>query len=290
MKLWGSPKRPAYPEDTATGAEHQAQPTVLDLQHRPEAMDIAVSGEVQGRLRQAPSTPIRLVAVLGRGLVHDIAFCQRTINIGRDSSQDIHLDHPSVSRGHCQIRFEDDIYAVYDMGTANGTTLNGRAIAAERLTPGDEVGVGSYVVLFEPTETQLDKIDYRIEVRGDNSQRFKHVTRYLSSEQISQMRKEVWEIRSPHLKVIGNARDVGVRYILRSRTVLGRGHEADVPLAGWTMARRQAEIFRDVEGFTIRPLARWRTVYVNGAAVVGQRRLTNRDMVSVGRNLFQFSI
>lgn len=71
--------------------------------------------------------------------------------VGRSPSCDIPLDDSKVSRRHAKISLEDGQTKVVDLGSRNGTVVNGEKIEAEAvLLPGDRVQVGDTTVLFEP--------------------------------------------------------------------------------------------------------------------------------------------
>jgi len=66
-----------------------------------------------------------------------------SIGIGRAVDNDLTLDDLRVSRHHVQIvTLPDGSLEARDLGSANGTFLNGRRIRTERLEPGDFLGVG----------------------------------------------------------------------------------------------------------------------------------------------------
>jgi hypothetical protein len=63
--------------------------------------------------------------------------------IGRESDVDVPIDHDSVSRRHARIRRRADQITVEDLGSRNGTLVNGQAITgARRLGAGDVIRVG----------------------------------------------------------------------------------------------------------------------------------------------------
>ena len=68
--------------------------------------------------------------------------------IGRDESQsNFLLDHPHVSRCHCQIVVRGDQVIVKDLGGANGTFVNGKRITrASILQQGDSIDIGPYML------------------------------------------------------------------------------------------------------------------------------------------------
>ncbi|MBK7858850.1 MAG: sigma 54-interacting transcriptional regulator [Archangiaceae bacterium] len=71
--------------------------------------------------------------------------------LGRSPSCDIPLEDSKVSRRHARIAIEEGTARVSDLGSRNGTIVNGEKIEAEAvLLPGDRVQVGDTTVLYEP--------------------------------------------------------------------------------------------------------------------------------------------
>src|SRR5258706_13096729 len=71
--------------------------------------------------------------------------------LGRSPSCDIPLEDSKVSRRHARIAIEEGTARVSDLGSRNGTIVNGEKIEAEAvLLPGDRGQVGDTTVLFEP--------------------------------------------------------------------------------------------------------------------------------------------
>ncbi|MEJ7585907.1 MAG: FhaA domain-containing protein [Acidimicrobiales bacterium] len=69
--------------------------------------------------------------------------------LGRGAAATIDLGDPSVSRRHCELHLDAGTWVVDDLGSANGTTVNGRRIdKATALHPGDELGLGGGAVRF----------------------------------------------------------------------------------------------------------------------------------------------
>lgn len=63
---------------------------------------------------------------------------------GRDPEAPIFLDDVTVSRHHAEFTVEEGILTVRDLGSTNGTYVNGRRIDAGTLEPGDEVIIGRF--------------------------------------------------------------------------------------------------------------------------------------------------
>ena len=82
----------------------------------------------------------------GEGTVPDDGIDLRsraTVRIGRAAENDIVLDDVRVSRNHALVvTLPDGSIEVRDLGSSNGTFVNGRRARAERLEPGDFIGIG----------------------------------------------------------------------------------------------------------------------------------------------------
>jgi hypothetical protein len=80
-----------------------------------------------------------------------IALVGRPVVIGRATDAEIRLDQTSVSRRHAEVRpTTDGGWQVVDLGSTNGTRLNGAVVTGERrLNPDDSITVGDTVIRFE---------------------------------------------------------------------------------------------------------------------------------------------
>jgi len=83
------------------------------------------------------------------------------LTIGRHPHNDIILDHPAISRTHAYLARRDGGYVIEDVGSTNGTFVNGKRIApgqAHTLRPGDTIRIGPIKFIFEPdTLNQVDE-------------------------------------------------------------------------------------------------------------------------------------
>ena len=78
------------------------------------------------------------------------------ITIGRDKSADIALDDAQASRINCAIRYWDDIFVIRDMGSSNGTIINGQKIEVAKLSPGDVIKVGNTEITVISEKSRSD--------------------------------------------------------------------------------------------------------------------------------------
>ena len=87
-----------------------------------------------------------LVAADGKRV--DIA--QDPVTIGRHPECEIVLNDQEVSRQHAEVRREDGQFVVVDLGSLNGTKVNGAGVKAPRpLEDGDTISIGAHTIRFE---------------------------------------------------------------------------------------------------------------------------------------------
>jgi hypothetical protein len=104
--------------------------------------------EVLAQLRQARSGVGAGSLVMPSG--QRVPLADRPVSVGRSSECTISLSDQNVSRRHAEIRPSAKGYTVVDLGSTNGTMVNGTKIQHEQaLTDGDILNFGSTYIRFE---------------------------------------------------------------------------------------------------------------------------------------------
>jgi DNA-binding winged helix-turn-helix (wHTH) protein len=105
----------------------------------------------------AESPGVRLCVVLA---AREFVLMNGANVVGRDPEAAIQIDARGVSRQHARILVSSGAAIIEDLGSKNGTYVNGRRITAPaRLSEGDEIGLGAVSVTFRtaslanPTDT-----------------------------------------------------------------------------------------------------------------------------------------
>jgi hypothetical protein len=74
-----------------------------------------------------------------------------SVVLGREEGVDISLRDPEVSRQHARVSWQAGTYVLEDLGSTNGTFLNGMQITGQRpLRPGDSIGLGQTILVLQP--------------------------------------------------------------------------------------------------------------------------------------------
>jgi len=106
--------------------------------------------------------PVPAARLLGAGLVQgdapvrELSLDRSTLVLGRHPDCDVVLPSPAVSRRHARILRRAGAVRVEDLGSANGTFVNGRRIATAEIGDGDVVGIGGHLLRLVAGATLLE--------------------------------------------------------------------------------------------------------------------------------------
>jgi hypothetical protein len=132
------PAEPAAPDEAPAPEEPESGRTMIYGRHTP------VPEPLDERPRRRTETPVLLVD--GKRLI----VGPTGVTIGRSRQCDVVLNDPNVSRQHAEIRPRGGAWVLADLGSTNGSILNGRRIdGPEVVNAGDEIEIGTSVMTFE---------------------------------------------------------------------------------------------------------------------------------------------
>ncbi len=98
------------------------------------------------------------VVMTGRHKGKTLALAKECVVIGRDPESEIRINSTEVSRKHCEVYLRGDHVVVKDLGSRNGTFLNGEAIFSEiKMLPGDTLHVGPMIFELAGKKKQVKK-------------------------------------------------------------------------------------------------------------------------------------
>ncbi len=77
--------------------------------------------------------------------------------VGRNTNNDIIADDPAVSGQHFCITRSGREYTLCDLGSTNGTRLNGQQVNRSRLKPKDIIQIGALEIMFDGTDVDVEE-------------------------------------------------------------------------------------------------------------------------------------
>ena len=96
-----------------------------------------------------PEPPRDVVTLTLDGHAHPVT--PTGVVIGRSRECDIRVADGNASRRHAEVTQDGEAWVVADLGSTNGTELNGRRITRETLTDGDRITIGATDIVFGRT-------------------------------------------------------------------------------------------------------------------------------------------
>ena len=230
----------------------------------------------------------KLTLVQDRKTVQIYDLDQPVIRIGRVSGMDIQIDDVSISRRQAEIQQEGDRWVVRDIGSSNGTFVNGERLAGDRpLKAGDEIAIGQFSLFFErgiasfqprPREAPAKEAP-RPAAPAPRPAGPADATAYMAPEEIERLKREGAQKRQAHLIwEVGPTR--ATHYLAADGgALIGRSELCDLRVPKGPS--QHLLVIRVGDGFEARNLSFWRRMRVRGE-VTSRARLHTGDVIEMG--------
>lgn len=212
------------------------------------------------------SSSVRVIVESGpnRGQAVDVE--NPVLTVGRQDGNDIIFDDPRVSRSHLRLDISSDIPYLTDLGSANGTFVNGQRVEGVRsLRHGDIVEFG---------DSRL-----RIEVgpEGNSAARASRVVPGASPN-------------IPYL-LLQNGDNAGAAFPLdRGVLTVGRHESNDIVLDDRQASRQHARLYVRDGAISLNDLGSAHGTRVNGQPVHGALLLRAGDLIQIGTSLLKVQL
>src|SRR5688572_30829046 len=170
--------------------------------------------------KSEPRYALRFISGKDQGGEYPLAEGQEIV-IGRSSELDMVLVEEMVSRKHARIALSDGVISIEDMGSTNGTFVNGEKVQQGTLREGDRVLIGTNIlkVVAAPKDAQA-RANLKAMAVGRVTAKQQPQTR--ASDEAPRMSGNLEEIPLPDLlQLFGTSRKAGV-LVLRSAGREGR--------------------------------------------------------------------
>ncbi|HSJ55602.1 MAG TPA: alpha/beta fold hydrolase [Anaerolineae bacterium] len=215
----------------------------------------------------------KLVLIQKDAPEREFGLSKANITIGRALTNDIVLADTRASRAHAMLSCGADGCEIVDLGSSNGTRVNGSGVERTMLRPGDLVSVGSSQLRYEFAALSDDVDATRIDTEADL-----HLT---MDREILPM--SINETGVPRL-VIHTENDTW-EIVLDNRVdtvTIGRDEANEIAIDHPLLSRRHARFERGAEGWIVRDLKSTNGTWFQGERL-DERALQEGDVVRVGR-------
>ena len=146
-------------EDLAVGEFGIATRLVADeLSAESPPAELDVEQPAHTMIYRAPNTPVvdapprtpeparEVVTLTVAGKRHEIT--EESVVVGRSREADIRISDVNSSRRHAELRQEGETFWIVDLGSTNGTSVNGKRVDRQRLRDGDRIEIGTTEIVF----------------------------------------------------------------------------------------------------------------------------------------------
>lgn len=147
-------------DDLAVGEFGIATRLVADeaSEEPPPPPELPVEQPAQTMIYRAPTPPVTetppppaetervVVSLTVAGREHEVT--EPRVVLGRSREAGVRISDVNVSRKHAEVRQEGSTYWVVDLGSTNGTLVNGKRVDRQRLRDGDRITLGSTEIVF----------------------------------------------------------------------------------------------------------------------------------------------
>jgi signal transduction histidine kinase len=145
--------------------------------------------------------------------------------VGREPDCGITLHDSEVSRKHAEFVCEGEVVRLRDLGSSNGTFVNGQSVSYHSLSSGDQIQIGQTILLFTTKITEHEDLAEKIDIVLRTKEReASQIVRALGQEAGAEFLRGAPELVNP---LVARARE---NLQLMYRTALAVSHTLDIDL------------------------------------------------------------
>jgi pSer/pThr/pTyr-binding forkhead associated (FHA) protein len=215
-------------------------------------------------------------------VLKEVPIDRDVINIGRKADNDLIIDNMAVSGFHCKLVKEDNSIFVEDLGSLNGTFVNGQKVNKVSLKNGDVILIGNHTLSFIADQTEATGEKKMVTIRGMDET---IVLDPLEQKKIL-VSTDKMELLGGFLIIDGNTEKKD--YELKERvTTIGKDESAGIRLRGFFAPKVAALVNRRKEGYFVTTSGD-KELKVNGSQVGQRYDLKDGDIVEIAGLKMQF--
>lgn len=212
----------------------------------------------------------------------------QTITIGRGKECDISLDNTAISRQHTSLSLHSGIYFVSDMGSTNGTFVNGKKIEAD-----EPVSENDTIVFGKFTLTPLIHGETSVRVAASvsvDTMDLDEATVFVSNKkQTPPVQQFKQKSVGPRITVVrGDASPQTLSLGGTSSVKIGKDPSCDMVIQGWFVAKAQVYLIKRDTSFILIPQRSWAGTYVNDCKITSEHTLRPGDIITIRGTTLRF--
>lgn len=213
----------------------------------------------------------KLILLNPDGPEQEFELAKSKISLGRASTNDIILNDVRASRNHAQLECGSTGVTLVDLGSSNGTRVNGSVIERATLIPGDTISLGSQQIKYKVDDPSEDVgrtiIDTQVQLDQTIKEEFLPVV--------------INETTSPNLVVFTGDRTWSIDLKNKEKVTIGRDENCEVFFESTKVSRRHAEVQQRGETFILRDLGSTNGTWVHGQQI-DEYILQDGDVFQIG--------
>lgn len=222
----------------------------------------------------------RLILTFGnKVLSNHLVAAETEISIGRDPSNDVVIEHPSVSGRHAKIRQAASGVFIADLGSTNGTFVNEDKIVDCQLAHQDWINIGKHILIVDLYETLSLDATVQMLMAGSSGSADAEGTMMLDME----MSGTSHRAQLDYLNFLSS--DQPDLELTNKQITIGKNKDADIVIKGFwslfagqpsaTINKRSGNYILDYVTGVLKPK-------INGMAIRQPIRLNHHDIISIG--------
>ncbi len=223
-------------------------------------------------MAEATVQPPKLFLKCQGSVIKACIIAKPEFTIGRKVDNDLVIEDGAVSGRHARIVKIQAVYFIEDLGSTNGTYIDGNKIDRKQLRDADVVTIGKHKLLF--MEDVEDVVKAVPQAGG-----FSDKTTFLRSGDHSSPSPTKRQMGV--VKVVSGRTDRKQYKLNKQLTIIGSEPDASIRLTGFFAPKTAAMIGRRGDGYYVTVAAKKTGVQLNDLAVEGQADLKDGDVLEV---------
>ena len=211
----------------------------------------------------------------------------KRVVIGRGSDADIVIDNTAISRHHTAFELLPGACFVEDLGSLNGTFVNGKKISSRtQVSEKDTIQIGKF--RLSPAGTGGG--DFPLSQSSSLDMDMDEETVFVSQKKISSGQKTNMPQKGGHQLIVigGHKKGTVIGLAGLSSVKIGKDITCDLVVTGWFIARAQCYIINREGKLFIVPQRSWAATKINGVKIKNEVQLNKGDIIEIRSHQIRF--